>query len=120
MALRFCLLLVWVGVLACEARPPEVRAGVRACRDYARAFAEGAATRCGRGSYEANLDGFYASSGVGSSCELVEGVRDDASLREVCLPWLVERASCELFDDPRAYLDALPEGCQAQLQLAVP
>lgn len=117
------MLILWALGLAsngCDARSPEARAAVRACRDYARAFADGAATRCGRGTYEANLQGFRVSAGVGESCERVVRVRDVASLRGDCFPWLTEVASCDLFDDPRVYLDALPESCRGQLELSVP
>jgi len=113
-------LALGAAVVACEVRPSEARAAVRACRDYARAFADGAASRCGRGTYDGNLNGFRVSAGVGPSCDLVVGVRDEGSLRSGCLRWLVDEASCDLFDDPRAYLDALPEACRSQLELASP
>ena len=100
-----------------EGRTPEARVGVKACQAYARAFAEGAATRCARGTFDANLDAFRVAAGVGGSCERVLSVRDDASLREACLPWIAAEADCALFDEPRAYLDALPAACRGQLEL---
>lgn len=93
------------------------RQASRACQAYARAFAEGAGERCGRGTYQANLEAFRSAAGVGSSCDRVFGVRDEAALTDDCLPWVSEQADCELFDDPSAYLTALPESCRAQLEL---
>jgi hypothetical protein len=112
--------VVLIAGLACAGgRTSDERAAVRACQAYARAFAEGAATRCARGDFEANLRAFRASAGVGPACERVAGVRDEAALRDVCLPWITDTADCALFDDPRAYLDALPDACRGQLELGV-
>lgn len=98
-------------LLACAGRTPEQKA----CDAYARAFADAAATRCGRGSYDENLAAFKAAAGVGVDCDLVQRVRDEAALRDACLPWLTDTVSCDLFDDATAYGEALPEACRGQL-----
>jgi hypothetical protein len=108
------VLLVWMLAVAC--RPGEDRAVVRACQAYARTFAEAAAIRCQRGTYQANLDAFHVAAGVGPSCERVASIRDEPALRGACFTWL-SGVDCSIFDDARAYLDAMPEECQGQLQL---
>lgn len=101
----------------CRERTPEEREAARLCQAYARSFAEGAGLRCQRGDFEANLNAFRAAAGVGQSCERVRRVRDPHELEQVCLPWVASQADCSLFDDPRAYIQALPEACRGQLQL---
>lgn len=100
-------------LLACNGRTPEQRA----CEDYARAFAEASALRCGLGSVEDVVAAFKVSAEVGPSCELVRSVRDADALEDTCLPWLRDEVACDVLDDTGAYLEALPDACREQLQV---
>ena len=103
----------WVvlgSLLGCSGQSSEQRA----CEKYARAFAESAANRCDRGTFEENLAAFKTAAQVGSECDLVRRVRDEQELTEKCLPWF-ETVECELFDNAVAYGEALPESCRGQL-----
>ncbi|TVQ93387.1 MAG: hypothetical protein EA397_04525 [Deltaproteobacteria bacterium] len=101
----------------CFERSAGEREAARLCQAYARSFAEGAALRCQRGDFESNLRAFRAAAGVGQSCERVHRVRDPHELEEYCLPWVSGQADCPLFDDPRAYIQELPDACRGQLLL---
>jgi hypothetical protein len=79
----------------------------QACADTADAVAK-AFQRCGQ-DYQASYDGFVKAA-TGGTCSNVVSIRDEASLRETCIPSL-NNASC-------ADLNAgkLDDSCRGQLQ----
>jgi hypothetical protein len=103
-------------MLGCSGQTPEQKV----CDRYARTFAEAAAVRCERGSFEENLAAFKSAAGVGEECDLVQRVRDQAALEGECFEWLEKTVDCALFDDAAAYAEALPEACRGQLLVRNP
>ena len=80
----------------------------KACEDTANAFAAAAQRACGQ-SFQANYDAFVQSAANGSCANILQ-VRDEASLRSVCLPWLSTATCTELSD-----ATAMPAECKGQL-----
>ena len=110
-------ILVLLSFSACRERTADEREAMRLCQAYARSFAEGSGLRCQRGDFEANLNAFRAAAGVGQSCERVRSIRDPDDLEQLCFPWVSSEADCALFDDPRSYIQSLPDACRGQLLL---
>lgn len=83
-----------------------IPAAESACLDTADAVAK-AAQRCGM-DYKATYDGFVISAANGS-CSNVVSVRDEAALRNVCLPSIAAESCSDLF------AGTLDPSCQGQL-----
>ncbi len=82
----------------------------KTCEDVAGAFAD-AASRCGL-DYKTNYDAFVQGA-TGGSCANVVAIRDEASLRSSCLPF-IQGLTCDQINDPNL---TLPESCVGQLQV---
>jgi len=109
-------ILCLLGAAACSDTPD----AQSTCESYAREFADVAANTCRRGTFDSNLAAFKASARVGEDCELVQSIRDLGALEGSCYPWLREELpqDCTLLDAPDRYVEALPDACKGQLELA--
>ena len=96
-------------VLGCSDDESSVSAPAQACMDTADALAD-AAQRCGL-DYQVNYDAFVDAVASGN-CGNIIAVRDESSLRGVCIPTL-RNLSC---DDLNSSTLALPPECMQQLQ----
>jgi hypothetical protein len=89
--------------------PSQSSAGAeQACIDMADAVADAAERACSQ-DYQANYEAFEQSA-AGGSCRNVKMVRDENSLRSVCIPWFATATCVQLSNT-----SSLPSECKSQL-----
>jgi hypothetical protein len=85
--------------------------GPEACNELADALSA-SVSRCGADGAAARVA--FVAAAAGGDCNTIASVRDEASLRDECLPFL-RNVDCSIVLGPD-FAAALPEGCKAQLE----
>lgn len=74
----------------------QAAAAVQACLEMADAVGDAAERACAQ-DYQANYDAFIQSAAAGS-CDNVKQLRDEETLRSICLPWFSTATCAQLTD----------------------